>query len=159
MRNSLSPGPIPRAVTPSAKEELKGIVAGFAAAPLFAEMPERYLKRIAKFAKVRDIPAETPVVKQGEKGIGFYLILEGQVHVRRGGRTIARLGAGDFFGELALFDDRTRSADVVTAVPTRVVVLSRWEFWGFAQDHPTVLRTILQEMARRLQETAPTPSQ
>jgi CRP-like cAMP-binding protein len=146
-------------VTPSAKEEMKGIVAGFAAAPLFAEMPERHLKRIAKFAKVRDIPPETFVVKHGEKGIGFYLILEGHVQVRRGGRSIARLGPGDFFGELALFDDRTRSADVVTSEPTRVVVLSRWEFWGFAQEHPAILRTILQEMARRLQENAPSPSQ
>lgn len=143
----------------SAKDELKGIVAGFAAAPLFAGIPERQLKQIAKFAKVRDIPPDTFVVKHGEKGIGFYLILEGQVQVRRSGRTIARLGPGEFFGELALFDDRSRSADVVTAGPTRVVVLSRWEFWGFANEHPSVLRTILQEMARRLQETAPSPSQ
>jgi len=146
-------------VPPSAKEELKGIVDGFAAAPLFAGLSARHLKRIAKFAKVRDIPPETFVVKHGEKGIGFYLILEGHVQVRRGARTLARLGPGDFFGELALFDDRTRSADVITAEPTRVVVLSRWEFWGFAQEYPAVLRTILQEMARRLQESAPTPSQ
>ncbi|MGP8077071.1 MAG: Crp/Fnr family transcriptional regulator [Thermoplasmata archaeon] len=143
----------------SAKEELKGIVAGFAAAPLFAGLSERQIKRIARFAKVRDIPPETFVVKHGEKGIGFYLILEGQVQVRRSGKTLARLGPGDFFGELALFDDRTRSADVVTLGPTRVVVLSRWEFWGFASENPSVLRTILQEMSRRLQETAPSPSQ
>ena len=144
---------------PSEKEELRGIVAGFAAAPLFAGLSERQIKRIAKFAKVRDIPPETFVVKHGEKGIGFYLILDGQVQVRRGGKALARLGAGDFFGELALFDDRTRSADVVTVEPTRVVVSSRWEFWGFAQQNPTVLRTILATMAQRLQESAPSPSQ
>jgi CRP-like cAMP-binding protein len=146
-------------VPPSDKEEFRGIVAGFSEAPLFSGLSERQIKRIAKFAKVRDIPPDTFVVKHGEKGIGFYLILDGQVQVRRGGKAIARLGHGDFFGELALFDDRTRSADVVTVGPTRVVVLSRWEFWGFAQENPSVLRTILQTMAQRLQESAPSPSQ
>lgn len=148
-----------RSVSPSAKDELKGIVAGFASAPLFAGLAGRQLKALAKFAKVRDIDPDTFVVKHGEKGIGFYLILEGHVQVRRAGRTLARLGPGEFFGELALFDDRTRSADVVTVEPTRVVVLSRWEFWGFANENPTVLRTILQEMSRRLQESSPSPSQ
>jgi len=146
-------------VAPSPKDEQKEIVAGFANAPLFAGISAGTLKRMARFAKVRDLAPDTVVVKHGEKGIGFYLILSGQVQVRRGGRALARLGAGDFFGELALFDDRTRSADVVAVVPTRVVVLSRWEFWGFASDHPAMLRTILQEMARRLQESAPSPSQ
>jgi len=53
-----------------------------------------------------------------------------------------------------LFDDRPRSAEVVATEPTSVVVLSRWEFWGFASDKPEILRTILQEMARRLGENA-----
>ena len=135
--------------------QLKAVVRGLANAPLFSGLSERQVKRLAKFAKVRTIPPETFVVKQGEKGIGFYLILEGNLVVRKSGRAIARLGAGDFFGELALFDDRQRSADVITDGPVTVVVLSRWEFWGFASDHPTVLRTILQEMARRLIDQEP----
>lgn len=131
------------------------MVRGLEKAPLFSGLSERQLKRLAKFVKVRTIPADTFVVKQGEKGIGFYLVLEGTLVVRRSGRAIARLGPGDFFGELALFDDRQRSADVVTDGPVTVVVLSRWEFWGFASDYPGVLRTILQEMARRLLDKEP----
>lgn len=148
-----------RPVPPSAKDELKEIVAGLSAAPLFSGLSERQVKRVARTAKVRDLAPDTVVVRQGEKGIGFYLILSGSVQVRKSGRTIARLRGGDFFGELALFDDRSRSADVVAAEPTRVAVLSRWEFWGFASENPDVLRTILQEMSRRLLDSAPSPSQ
>ena len=136
-------------------QELKAIAAGLAKAPLFSELSGRQVKQLAKFAKVRDIAKDTPVVKQGEKGIGFYLVLQGQFVVRRSGRSIAKLGPGDFFGELALFDDRVRSADVIASEPCRVVVLSRWEFWGFAADRPEILKTILSEMARRLDEKAP----
>ena len=115
-------------------QQLKAVVKGLASAPLFSGLTERQVKRLAKFAKVRTIPPETYVVKQGEKGIGFYLVLDGTLVVRKSGRAVARLRSGDFFGELALFDDRQRSADVITDGPVTVVVLSRWEFWGFASE-------------------------
>jgi CRP-like cAMP-binding protein len=140
-------------VTAASSGDIKAIVAGLKKSALLAGLSDRALKRLAHYAMVRDLPKDSPVVRQGEKGIGFYVILDGQVQVRKGGKTVAKLGAGDFFGELALFEERPRSADVVTTEPTTVVVLSRWEFWGFASDKPEVLRTILQEMARRLEET------
>ncbi len=145
-------------MAPAARNELAEIVDAFSQAPLFAELAPRHLKRLARFSKVLDLAPGAPVVKRGEKGIGFYVILKGRVDIRKAGRSVARLGRGDFFGELALFDDRVRSADVVPLEPTRVAVLSRWEFWGFASNRPTVIRTILAEMARRLQESAPSPS-
>jgi CRP/FNR family transcriptional regulator, cyclic AMP receptor protein len=146
-------------VTAAARGDLKSIVAGLRKSPLLASVSDRQLKGLAHYAKVRDIAKDTVVVSRGEKGIGFYVILEGHVQVQRAGKAVARLGPGDFFGELALFDNRPRSADVVTVEPTTVVVLSRWEFWGFAADRPALLRTILQEMARRLEQTdrAPAP--
>jgi len=123
-----------------------------------AGLKDRQLKLLARHAQVREIAKDTVVVKRGEKGIGFYVILEGRVLVRKGTTTLARLGPGDFFGELALFDNRARSADVIATEPTSVVVLSRWEFWGFASEKPEVLRIILQEMARRLAETSRVPA-
>jgi CRP-like cAMP-binding protein len=140
-------------VTAASSGDIKAIVAGLKKSALLAGLSDRALKRLAHYAMVRDLPKDSPVVRQGEKGIGFYVILDGHVQVRKGAKTVARLGPGDFFGELALFEERPRSADVVTTEPTTVVVLSRWEFWGFASDKPEVLRTILQEMARRLEET------
>ena len=82
------------------------------------------------------LPKDAVVVKRGDKGIGFYVVLDGAVQVRKGSTVLAKLGPGDFFGELALFDNKVRSADVVALEPTTVVTLSRWEFWGFASEHP-----------------------
>jgi len=145
-------------MTTASSGDLKAIMTGLRRSPLLSGLSDRQLKRLAHFAKVRDLPKDSFVVKQGDKGIGFYVVLDGHVQVRKGGTILARLGPGDFFGELALFDKRARSADVVTLEPTTVVVLSRWEFWGFAGDEPEILRTILQEMARRLEQTQRVPA-
>lgn len=145
-------------MTAPSRDDLKSIAAGLKKTALLAGLNDRQLKRLAQLALVRNIPKDSSVVKRGDKGVGFYVVLEGQVQVRKGGKNIARLGPGEFFGELALFDDRPRSADVVTLEPTKVVVLSRWEFWGFASNQPEILRVILQTMSRRLQETDRVPS-
>lgn len=121
--------------------------------PIFSGMTDRQLKTLAKDTQERSFPDGATVVRQGEKGIGFYLVLEGKVDVRRGGRRVASLGAGEFFGEMALFDEIARTADVVATGPTRCLVLSKWEFWGFAMDEPKVLRGMMEVMARRLGAT------
>jgi CRP-like cAMP-binding protein len=121
--------------------------------PIFSGFSERQLGSMARDGKERTYAPGASVVKEGEEGLGFYLLLEGHVDVRRKNRRLATLGPGQFFGEMALFTDQPRSADVVAAEPTRVLVLSRWEFWGFAMGQPKVLRTIIQELARRLRET------
>jgi CRP/FNR family transcriptional regulator, cyclic AMP receptor protein len=123
-----------------------------ARAPIFSALTDRQLKSLAKVAKVVSFPAQARVVKQGEPGIGFYLILDGATEVRQGDRVLARLGPGQFFGEMTLLDEQPRSADVVAVQPSECAVLSRWEFWGFAKGEPEVLQGVLREMARRLRE-------
>jgi len=122
-------------------------------APIFASLTERQLKSLAKTAKVIAYPAQSRVVKQGEPGIGLYLLLSGEAAVLQGERVLARLGPGQFFGEMTLLDEQPRSADVVAVRPSECAVLSRWEFWGFAKGEPEVLQSVLREMARRLRAT------
>jgi CRP-like cAMP-binding protein len=98
----------------------------------------------------RNIPDGTTIVRQGEKGVGFFLILDGKVEVRRKEHRIATLGPGSFFGEMALVGNEPRTADVVAVLPVQCLVLSQWEFWGFASDQPKLLRGIIEEMAHRL---------
>lgn len=119
-------------------------------APIFATLTERQLRGLAKTTKVIGYPAGTSIVKQGEPGIAFYIILSGGAEVRQGARTLAKLAPGQFFGEMTLLDEQPRSADVVATAATECAVLSRWEFWGFAKSEPEVLQGVLQEMARRL---------
>lgn len=121
--------------------------------PIFSGLNERQLRHLAKDSMGREFKVGDTVVKQGEKGLGFYLLLDGHVEVRRKGRKLATLGPGHFFGEMALFDDQPRSADVVAVEPTRCLVLSKWEFWGVAMGEPRMLRGMLGEMARRLSNT------
>jgi len=118
--------------------------------PIFASLNDRQLRRVSQDAVERKYSDGAAIVQQGEKGIGFFLILDGRVEVRRKDRVLATLGPGHFFGEMALFSDAPRSADVVATAPTTCLVLSRWEFWGFASSQPKMLRGMLEELARRL---------
>jgi CRP/FNR family cyclic AMP-dependent transcriptional regulator len=110
----------------------------------------RQLSTLAKWAEVFDFTKGETVVKRGDKGDGLYLILDGTAEVRRGGRKLARLGAGQFFGEMSLFDNLPRSADVVTVDSSKLAVLQKWSFWGFAASQPGVVLSILEEMSHRL---------
>ncbi len=113
-------------------------------------LSQSQLKALTKWAKVVAFSKGETVVRRGERGNGLYLILEGSADVRRGNRSLARLGAGQFFGEMSLFDNEPRSADVVALQPSRLVAVSKWEFWGFAASEPSVVLSVLEEMSRRL---------
>jgi len=121
--------------------------------PLFRSLEERELKALANLSKEMTFKAGDPIVKEGDAGLGFYLIKEGEAKVRHGDRTVATLGRGDFFGEMALLDDQPRSADVIATEPTKCLVLLRWNFWSMISKNPNVVRGLLREMSRRLRET------
>jgi CRP/FNR family transcriptional regulator, cyclic AMP receptor protein len=118
--------------------------------PLFSPLNKSQLKLIAESAKERSFPAGATIVHQGDKGVGFYLILGGKAQVTRGGKPVASLGPGQFFGEMALVDEQPRTADVLAEGPVRCLVLSSWEFWSAVGDEPEVLRTLLKETVRRI---------
>ncbi|MGE5595440.1 MAG: cyclic nucleotide-binding domain-containing protein, partial [Hyphomicrobiales bacterium] len=86
--------------------------------PLFRDLNKRQLERIEKFARPRSFEAGDTIFSEGEEGVGFFLITRGKVEATRGGTTLATLGAGDFFGEMALIDGFRRSATVKAAEPT-----------------------------------------
>jgi len=144
---------LPAAVAQGSVRSPSDIATLLGKAPIFSGLTDRQLKSLAKTAKVVSFPVDARVVKQGEPGIGLYLLLTGEAEVRQGGRALARLGPGQFFGEMTLLDEQPRSADVVAVRPCECAVLSRWEFWGFAKGEPEVMQAVLREMARRLRET------
>ena len=142
--------PVVAAGAPRSPSDIAGLLGK---APIFATLTERQLRSLAKTTKVVSFPSGARVVKQGDSGIGFYLLLQGEAEVRQGQRVLAHLGPGQFFGEMTLLDEQPRSADVIATSPAECAVLSRWEFWGFAKSEPEVLQSVLREMARRLRET------
>lgn len=127
------------------------------AVPLFSSLDKKHLQTLAKTAADHTYEAGTVIVPQGATGVGFYLIADGQVAVDKSGKTVATLGPGQFFGEMALLDDQPRSASVRAVGRTRCLVIDRWEFWASVANEPEVLRTLLRETVRRLRQAAPTP--
>jgi CRP-like cAMP-binding protein len=85
-------------------------------------------------------------------GHEFYLIASGSAVVRRGGRKVATLGPGSYFGEMALLDRGPRSATVTTAEPTELIVLGQREFMAVLDRVPPVAHKLLVSMAGRLRE-------
>lgn len=124
-----------------------------ASVPLFSSLHKSQLHTMAVTAKERVYHDGDTIVKHGEKGIGFYLILGGQARIEKAGKQLASLGAGQYFGEMALLDEQPRTADVKASGAVRCLVLSPWEFWSAVGDEPEVLRHLLKETVRRIRST------
>jgi CRP/FNR family transcriptional regulator len=120
--------------------------------PLFAGVGRRELKRLAAQMSERTFPEGHVIASEGEPGVGFFLIEDGNATVTVGGETRRNLGPGDWFGEIALIDQGPRSASVVAATELRCQGMSAWEFRPFVQNHPEVAWPLLQALVGRLRE-------
>src|SRR5262245_32655388 len=128
-------------------EELRLREAALAQAPLFADLPKRHLRAIAKSTGVSGYGAGETVVEQGAPGSAMYVLLEGRARVVQGGRTRITLGPGDFFGEISLLDGEPRSASVVADDAVRCLVLDGRDFGDALAREPLIAMRILREMA------------
>jgi len=118
--------------------------------PFFASLDGKRRKALASDGKDHSYKAGETIVGEGASGVGFYLILDGKVEVRRGNRLLASLGKGQFFGEMSLIDDQPRSADVIAVAPTRCWALSYWAFNSTVKANPEVALVMLKELVKRL---------
>jgi len=124
---------------------------------LFADVDEAGVASIAAAAVEIDFPAGRTMVRQGEVGTGFYLLVEGRARVVRDAETIAELGPGEFFGELSLLDGRPRIATVTAIEPTICLAIASWDFESLLTAQPGVAIAILRGVARRLREVSEEP--
>ena len=121
--------------------------------PLFSGLGERQLKRLARDFKEREFaPGTTPLREGHMSGIGFFVIRGGEASVSRSGAEVARLGAGDHFGELGLISDRARTATVTAETSLQTAMLTSWEFKEFVQENPEVAWNLLQHVVDKLAE-------
>ena len=108
--------------------------------PLFASKAE--LAEIASIADEIDLPAGKTLIKEGDSGHEFFVIVEGTADVERGGKKIAKLGPGDFFGEIALVEHERRTASVTATTPVRAIVMHSREFQAMRSQMPAVCARI-----------------
>jgi CRP-like cAMP-binding protein len=122
--------------------------------PLFSEFTKKELEALLLTGKEREFGAGNTIVREGDVGnLGFYLITDGQVEVRKGSKALTKLGAGGFFGEMALLDEAPRSADVVALSQTKCLMLTRWDLKALISSHPDIAIKMMMELARRLRDT------
>ena len=125
--------------------------------PIFSGCTKRELAIITRASKEVSHKQGTVIAREGERGIGLFLILEGQCNVSIGGKTKARLGPGDFFGEVALLDGGPRTATVTAMSPVRLVGITGWVFRGLLMEHPSIALRTLESVAGRLRSVTKEP--
>jgi CRP-like cAMP-binding protein len=129
------------------QQELVDMLSGLS---LFADLSRPQLEQIAHKMTEESFPAGQRILRQGFTGAGFYVILDGEVAVKVDGEERARLGKGDFFGEMSILLGEPPVADVVSLRQLNVLQLGGPELERFLNDHPTVMYRMLKTLAMRL---------
>jgi voltage-gated potassium channel len=124
-------------------EMLRGI-------PLFAELDDRALRRVAELVNEFEAPAGWLLVEVGQPGSGMFVLEEGTVEVQTPDGREWDLGPGDFFGELALLTDQPRKARVQAKTPVRCLAISRMDFSKLLQEEPEIAVAMLPRLAQRV---------
>ena len=119
---------------------------------LFSTCSTKELRMVRRALDQVAAPPGTVLCEEGTVGREFFFIVNGQASVKRGGRKIASLGPGDYFGELALLDRKPRSATVVADTDMALLTMSQREFTGLLEDVPPLGRKLLAAMSGRLRE-------
>lgn len=123
----------------------------------FAGLDRKLLSKISRASVLRSYPSGTLIVRQGDVGLGVYLILRGRVEVEKEHngvvRKLAELGPRQFFAEMALIDSKPRSANVRALVDTDCMLLTRDSFLKLVQKHPELSLRLARVLAERLRDT------
>ena len=118
--------------------------------PLFSACSKKELGEIALVADEIDVDADKVLTREGDSGREFFVLVEGAAEVRRKGRKVGTMDAGDFFGEIALVSSRPRTATVTTTAPGRLLVVTDRAFRELMKKMPSIQLKVLTALADRL---------
>ena len=122
--------------------------------PLFSECTKAELIEVAINADEREAPEGDRLTEEGRRGREFFILVEGAVAVRRGGRKLAELGPGDWFGEIAILTYKPRTATGTATSPVRLLVISDRAFRRVVETTPRIALKVLRSVAERLDPDA-----
>ena len=122
--------------------------------PIFSDLDRKELERIATSMKQRTFGAGDTVTSEGQTGVGFFVIEEGQAAVTVGGAERRKLGPGDYFGEVALLNESARTATITAETDLRCYGLTSWEFRPLVETHGSIAWKLLQAMSKTYQSPA-----
>jgi CRP/FNR family transcriptional regulator, cyclic AMP receptor protein len=116
--------------------------------PIFQGLDDRELGRIGASMKQRTFRTGDTVTTEGQGGVGFFVIEDGEARVTIGGDERRRLGPGDYFGEVALLTDRPRTATITAESDLRCYGMTSWDFKPLVETHGSIAWKLLQAMAK-----------
>jgi CRP-like cAMP-binding protein len=118
--------------------------------PLFARCSKKELGEIAHIADEIDLPEGKTLIRQGDRGREFFVLLSGDADVTRDGDQIQTMHGGDFFGEIALVSNVPRTATVTAVSPIRALVINDRDFRTLLEHSPQIQLKVLEALAERL---------
>ena len=131
------------------QQELVDTLSGLA---LFADLSRPQVEAVAHQMAEESYPTGQRILRQGFTGTGFYVIVDGEVAIKVDGDEIARLGKGDFFGELSVVDQQPRNASVQAIADTRCLSLASWELLQLLQTDPALSLNLIRGLVTRIRE-------
>jgi CRP/FNR family transcriptional regulator, cyclic AMP receptor protein len=120
--------------------------------PLFRGLSKKQLREISGLATRLNEPAGAVLTQEGTTGHEFIIVIDGEIEIRTGDRVVATRGPGDYVGEIALLDNRPRTATVVAKTPVVIEVIGKREFRSLLAGTPELSNDIMSTMAQRLAE-------
>jgi CRP/FNR family transcriptional regulator, cyclic AMP receptor protein len=125
-----------------------------ASVPLFEGLSRRHIKRLANVSEVADFMAQHAIVREGEPGDAFYVVLAGQAKVTTNGKVVNRVMPGDHFGEISLLDGDVRTASVTSETPMTLLMLQRPRFLKLVREEPEMAMYLLSSLAKQIRRTS-----
>jgi CRP-like cAMP-binding protein len=128
--------------------------------PFFQDLSRKELVQLARMTEDLEVDEGKVLTREGQSGREFFVIVDGEVSVTKNDTEVRKLSDGDFFGEIALLEDRPRTATVTAATPVRFFVLTRQSFRSLLERQPELEEKVMQaleERVRATQDRAETP--
>ncbi len=121
--------------------------------PLFAKLSQKELAEVSRHCDEITVASNQVLANEESPGEECFIIVSGEITIRRNRRKLAVKGAGEIVGEMALLDELPRSATLVTSQDSNLLVFSRRDFRLIMNELPSVSRKLLETLSERLRET------
>jgi CRP-like cAMP-binding protein len=118
--------------------------------PLFSDLGRRELDQVAGSMKERNFEEGKTLTSEGEGGVGFFVIEDGRAKVTVHGQERGELGPGDYFGEIALITEGSRTATITAETPVKAWGMTMWDFRPLVEENAGMSWKLLQAMGKQL---------